>query len=279
MHDGPKASLDLTHVLYDDSSYLSLGLALVTLSPILLMASYAALAVQTREFIIIVMWAGQLVGELLNWVLKHAIKQERPIAWLVSSAALSVSLHLVRGIHLHSQPFMLGSLRLLCKKLMHRFASTGSPILDSLFRLVIYIALAGWTGIVAYSRYYLGYHNPNQIYWGLAIGASLGVPLYIAVEIIPNGYPNSSLGKAKTRLLSSSIVTWLQLTILKATTRSENKVAQSSPRLSVLTTGNAAHVSQKESYRPQVRSEASAQDIMQHKMTLSRISNAFASLN
>jgi hypothetical protein len=42
-------------------------------------ASYAALAVQTREFLVIVMWAGQVFGELLNWVIKRAIKQERPI--------------------------------------------------------------------------------------------------------------------------------------------------------------------------------------------------------
>ena len=35
--------------------------------------------VQTREFLVIVMWAGQLFGELLNWVIKRAIKQGRPI--------------------------------------------------------------------------------------------------------------------------------------------------------------------------------------------------------
>lgn len=41
--------------------------------------AYAALAVQTREFVVIVMWAGQWACEGFNWVLKHAIKQERPI--------------------------------------------------------------------------------------------------------------------------------------------------------------------------------------------------------
>ncbi|KAF8892219.1 hypothetical protein BD779DRAFT_1784405 [Infundibulicybe gibba] len=76
--DGPYASLDLTHVLYDDSSLFSLGMALVTLSPILLMAAYAALAVQTREFIVIVMWMGQFLCEGFNWALKHALKQDRP---------------------------------------------------------------------------------------------------------------------------------------------------------------------------------------------------------
>jgi len=25
------------------------------------------------------MWAGQFFGELLNWIIKHAIKEERPI--------------------------------------------------------------------------------------------------------------------------------------------------------------------------------------------------------
>jgi len=78
MADGPRASLDLTHVLYDDSSFVSLGLALVTLSPILLMAAYAALAFQTRELTVIIMWAGQLLCEAFNWILKRAIKQERP---------------------------------------------------------------------------------------------------------------------------------------------------------------------------------------------------------
>lgn len=51
-------------------------------------ASYAALAVQTREFIVITMWAGQLFGELLNWVIKHSIKQDRPIGqWTITGTS------------------------------------------------------------------------------------------------------------------------------------------------------------------------------------------------
>ena len=87
----------------DDTSLFSLALALITLSPILLMviflgppskncelrkryvtqASYAALAVQTREFLIITMWIGQIACELLNWVIKRIIKEERPIGILL----------------------------------------------------------------------------------------------------------------------------------------------------------------------------------------------------
>lgn len=59
MHEGPRTSLDVTHVLCkcppnvsrqiliwltdDDSSLFSLGLALITLSPILLMVMFAEL--------------------------------------------------------------------------------------------------------------------------------------------------------------------------------------------------------------------------------------------
>ncbi|TFK39774.1 hypothetical protein BDQ12DRAFT_603035 [Crucibulum laeve] len=203
MSDGPKASLDLTHVLYDDSSFLSLGLALITLSPILLMASYAALAVQTREFIIIVMWAGQLAGEVLNYMLKHLIKQERPIQSIGNGFGFPSS---------HSQYMGYFSSFLICHLYFrHKFASTGSWILDQLWRSLLYLGLLAWAGLVAYSRYHLGYHNAYQILWGLGIGIALGVSLYVVSELAPTRRPASFLGEVKAWLLANSISTWLQI--------------------------------------------------------------------
>jgi len=92
------AALDLTHVLCeyrnpwsvpqfvylficltdDADSHLSFGLALLTLSPILLTASYASLVVFTRELTILIMFAGQLLCEASNYVLKHSFKRPRP---------------------------------------------------------------------------------------------------------------------------------------------------------------------------------------------------------
>ncbi|KAH9479346.1 Putative dolichyldiphosphatase [Psilocybe cubensis] len=203
MRDGPRTSLDLTHVLYDDSSYFSLALALVTLSPILLMASYAALAVQTREFIIIVMWAGQFAGELLNWIIKRIIKQERPIESIGNGYGFPSS---------HSQ-YMAYFASFLIAHLYsrHRFSSTGSKIVDFIWRMVVYAALLGWAGLVAYSRYYLGYHSAHQIIWGLAIGFVLGSTVYILSEAIPTRYPNSWLGRLKASILDNPIVVWLQI--------------------------------------------------------------------
>jgi dolichyldiphosphatase len=98
----------------DDSSYFSLALALVTLSPILLMVrtrcfypchpplssayqpAYAALALQTREYTIIMMWAGQFAGEVLNIVLKRAVKQGRPACGSTIRKCLPVNLQMAR---------------------------------------------------------------------------------------------------------------------------------------------------------------------------------------
>ncbi|KAJ7224141.1 hypothetical protein GGX14DRAFT_648651 [Mycena pura] len=218
---GPQTSLDLTHVLYDDSSYFSLALALVTLSPILLMAStasnlfaivdpvlyfqpaYAALAIQTREYIIIIMWAGQFAGEALNLVLKHAIRQERPSYSAAHGYGFPSS---------HSQYMgYFTTFLILHLYFRHRFASTGYSILDSAWRVAVYSALMAWAAIVAYSRYYLRYHSILQILWGLAIGMALGITVYAFCELIPRRRPNSIFGALKSYIVENPLSTWLQI--------------------------------------------------------------------
>lgn len=201
--EGPRTSLDFTHVLYDDSSLASLFLALITLSPILLMASYAALAVMTREYLILVMWTGQFAGEGLNLVIKGLIKQERPIENIGNGYGFPSS---------HSQYMAyFTTFLLLHMYFRHRFSSTGSKVIDTLWRVCVYLALLLWTGLVAYSRYSLGYHNLHQIFWGLVIGSLLGAFVYICAQLLPTMYPHSVLGQIKAWIISNPLSTWFQL--------------------------------------------------------------------
>ncbi|KAK7025196.1 acidPPc domain-containing protein [Favolaschia claudopus] len=200
---GPQASLDLTHVLYDDSSYFSLALALLTLSPILLMPAYAVFAVQTREYLIIVMWLGQFAGEVLNLVLKHTIKQGRPSYSAANGYGFPSS---------HSQYMgYFASFLILHLWFRHRFSSTGSRLLDQAFRAVIYLALISWALVVAYSRYYLRYHSIAQILWGLGIGIALGTSCYGVCELIPRRRPKSIFGVVKMFAVENPVSTWLQI--------------------------------------------------------------------
>jgi hypothetical protein len=74
----PLASLSLTHVHYDPTdplSYLSAWLALV---PQGLCIMYVTLIWSSREVEILMMFAGQMICEALNFALKRLIREERP---------------------------------------------------------------------------------------------------------------------------------------------------------------------------------------------------------
>jgi hypothetical protein len=62
-----------------------------------------------------------------------------------------------------------------------------------------------------YSRYYLGYHSPRQIAWGLGIGSLLAIVVYALCDLVPERYPNSLLGQFKTWILSNPVSTFVQL--------------------------------------------------------------------
>ncbi|KAI0718317.1 PAP2-domain-containing protein [Fomitopsis betulina] len=198
-----RVALDLTHVQYPEDSTKSLALALLTLSPILINPAYAVLAVQTRELFFIEMWAGQMLCEAFNWVIKHAIQEERPHSELGDGFGFPSS---------HSQWMGYFSAFLLCHlTFRHRFMPTGWWIVDVLWRMSVYLGLVSWALAVAFSRYYLLYHTPRQVIWGLSIGVTFGTCYYTVVEIIPFVWPTSALGRARTTALANPISTWFRV--------------------------------------------------------------------
>ena len=81
--DGPSlASLSLTHVHYDPNSKLSHACAYLALVPQALCITYATLIWSSREVEILLMFAGQMACEALNWILKRYIREDRPTQML-----------------------------------------------------------------------------------------------------------------------------------------------------------------------------------------------------
>ncbi|PCH36313.1 PAP2-domain-containing protein [Wolfiporia cocos MD-104 SS10] len=199
----PRVSLDLTHVLYDETSTVSSVLALLTLSPILINPAYAVLAVQTRELFFMEMWAGQMLCEASNWVLKNLVRQQRPNDDLGDGYGFPSS---------HSQWMGYFSTFLICHILCrHRFVSTGWHAVDLLWKTLVLTGLVTWAGAVAFSRYYLGYHTAHQVIWGTVIGMLFGTFYYFTLEIIPDRYPQSGLGRFRTWVLSNPLSVWLRV--------------------------------------------------------------------
>ncbi|OBZ73586.1 Dolichyldiphosphatase [Grifola frondosa] len=199
-----RAALDQTYVLYDDTSQVSHALAFLTLTPILLNdPAYAALAVWTRELLFFEMWAGQMLCETFNYILKHIIQEERPHYELGDGFGFPSS---------HSQWMGYFLSFLVCHfSLRHRFISTGWWFLDLARNVTLYTALAGLSASVAFSRYYLSYHTIPQVLWGFSIGLVFGIAYYAMVEYIPTRHPNSLLGRARSAVLANPVATWFRL--------------------------------------------------------------------
>ncbi|KAI0820750.1 PAP2-domain-containing protein [Trametes gibbosa] len=199
----PRAALDLTYVLYNDSSLLSHILAMLTLTPILLNPAYAALAVWTRELLFFEMWAGQMLCECFNYVLKHIIQEERPNQDLGDGYGFPSS---------HSQWMgYFASFLILHFSLRHRWSSTGHRSLDFARDAGLYTFIIAWSLSVAFSRYYLSYHSAPQVLWGFIIGLAFGTTYYMLVEHIPTSHPNSLLGKFRSGLLTNPLLTWFRI--------------------------------------------------------------------
>nr|POE93067.1 putative dolichyldiphosphatase [Quercus suber] len=176
MDDPPLASLTLTHVHYNPNDPLSLLCAYLALVPQVLMITYATLLWSTREVEIALMLAGQLGCEALNWVLKRWIREQRPTlmhgkgygmpsshAQFVAYFATFISLFLL----LRHQPH-------------HTTHSSSTHVPTPFWQLLALSASAvAWAAAVAYSRVYLAYHSPRQVYVGCAVGFACALAWFV----------------------------------------------------------------------------------------------------
>ncbi|KAG1448778.1 hypothetical protein G6F46_004903 [Rhizopus delemar] len=83
VHEGlALASISLTHVYFNPQDKVSYAFAYITLAPIAILVFYASVIVSRREMSGILMLLGQLLNEVVNYILKEAIEQERPYTHL-----------------------------------------------------------------------------------------------------------------------------------------------------------------------------------------------------
>ncbi|EJD43819.1 PAP2-domain-containing protein [Auricularia subglabra TFB-10046 SS5] len=203
-----RTALELTQVYYHKGSPVSFSLAIITLSPILLQASYAALALFTREILIMEMWAGQLACEVLNWVAKHTIKQPRPADTYGKGYGFPSSHSQYMG---YFAAFI--ALHVVYRCNPSRTANAGLVLraLESLRRPAIILATSSWAAAVCYSRMHLTYHTPDQVYWGAGIGIAFGYLTYAFCELLPARYPTSIPGRIRRAVLAHPVVTYFMI--------------------------------------------------------------------
>ena len=72
-------AISLTHIEYPKGDLVGFVLAWASLVPIFLLVSFTTLILFNRDLHTIAYLLGILFNEALNWCLKHAIKEQRPV--------------------------------------------------------------------------------------------------------------------------------------------------------------------------------------------------------
>ncbi|KAE8443376.1 hypothetical protein EG329_001934 [Mollisiaceae sp. DMI_Dod_QoI] len=172
------ASLSLTHVHYDPNDPISYFCAWLALVPQGLCVMYATLIWSTREIEILLMFAGQMACEVLNFVLKRILKEERPKQMHGKGYGMPSS---------HAQFVAFFSLSLTLFLLFRHEPKKPTPShtpLSLATRVVLSVLALANAALVAWSRTYLSYHTPKQVLVGCAAGAISAISWFLITTIV-----------------------------------------------------------------------------------------------
>ncbi|KAK1826090.1 dolichyldiphosphatase [Podospora conica] len=169
----PLASLSLTHVRYNPSDPLSLLAATLSLLPQALIISYTTLLLSTREAEVLLLLAGQLACEALNFVLKRLIRQDRP---------RHIHADTTKGYGMPSSHAQFVSFWAVSVVLFLLVRHRGATPLW--MRAGVGAAAVGVAAAVAWSRVYLGYHTGWQVLAGCVAGVGCGVGWFGVVGVV-----------------------------------------------------------------------------------------------
>ncbi|KKZ66590.1 dolichyldiphosphatase [[Emmonsia] crescens] len=166
--DVPLASLSLTHVHYNPDDPISYISALLALVPQAICIIYVTLIWATREVEVLLMFAGQMLCEALNFFLKRLIREERPPQMFGRGYGMPSS---------HSQFVAFFSISLTFFLLVRHVPDTSTNHSSSTYmqRATFSVLACVCAGAVAVSRVYLNYHTPKQVMAGCAAGVVCGI--------------------------------------------------------------------------------------------------------
>lgn len=205
---GGKIPFDETYILYDKDDKIGLICCILGLTPMLLLQSYLTWFIMLRDFESVIFTVGQLSNELINQILKRIIKQERPL-WddaipLIFKGMDTTGSSTQENISSLRVSYGMPSAH---SQFMGFF--TSYLILNMWFRWnykykiqpkdkIIY-CVSGWllSMSVCFSRWYLEYHNWDQIIIGYQIGIVVGALYYLFVVVIMYPVIKSTVSHSK----------------------------------------------------------------------------------
>jgi len=163
-------SFSLTHVEYLTDDVVGKTLAVISLVPLMILCGFTTLVLFRRDLHTIAFLIGQLSNESLNMVLKHVIREPRPMRRVTNYTEYGMpSSHSQFMGFFAAYTILFALLRLPATRAVHKIG---------LVSLVTVVA-----ALVMYSRVYLRYHSVDQVSSGAVIGAVVGAIWFGVVHV------------------------------------------------------------------------------------------------
>ena len=166
----PLRPFSATYFTYDDGDRLGFLAALLSLTPVFVMVSYATLIASRPDCHTITLVTGQLANEVLNYVLKHALKQPRPGGERDHVPKYGMPSNHAQFAFFAAVYTVLWAARRWQAAWVVRVATVAA-------------ALVGATAVCA-ARVYLGYHSLAQVGVGAAVGSAAAAAWYYVTELL-----------------------------------------------------------------------------------------------
>ncbi|XP_076763668.1 dolichyldiphosphatase 1 [Xylocopa sonorina] len=158
--------LSLTLVEYLTGDFFGRLLALVSLTPFVIITGFITLILFRRDLHTITFFSGIIINQCINLILKHTICEARPTK--------RANIHVEYGMpSTHSQFmwfFATYTTLFICIRLHH---NNNSSILEKFWRITVIATCIIIAILVTYSRVYLLYHTSSQVLCGALIGIIL----------------------------------------------------------------------------------------------------------
>ena len=167
----PFRAFGYTHVLYEEGDILGFWFALFSLTPVFVMVAYATLIASRRDFATCTLALGQLLNEVVNYVLKRVIREPRP-----ATPHLDFGSQPKWGMPSDHSQFVGFAVGYLTLWVVFKWG-VRSP-----HKAVTLLVVYGLAAAVAYSRNYLGYHTVPQVAVGVALGLFNGIVWFSVTE-------------------------------------------------------------------------------------------------
>ncbi len=171
----------LTYVEYPANDPLGKVLAVLSLSPLIIVIVFLTFFAAKRDMHTMTYGIGTIVNGILNYLLKHFYKEPRPTSKINREATKLWEQYGMPSSHSQFMFFVAGYLLLF---VLFRLNHQRSTKINLLMWLLFTLSGLGLAAIVAYGRVYLGYHTWSQVYWGSGIGSGFALFWFLLTHFL-----------------------------------------------------------------------------------------------